>query len=379
MHVRALLVAAAVAGVSCADDVVRCNDDDDCAGEGLCLDGTCVDADGVDGDCTDGDDRCTEPPGCTTDGSYRYVDVDDDGVTAPGVLRCTNLVEEGAPTPSPAARPLRVAAATGTAADVVNANAIDGAWASLPVNKDLRWRFAGCDPNLTVGTPFSIRVVVRGTSGATAKIKLEHGVHGGDQRVPVENGQVIDAVVGGATTALFVLERPEEFCAGGTVRLHAEGGTVDVDGVEVTAYFGDDCDDADARRSIRAQGYSDVDVDGWGGVEQGGDCHAATAYATLVLQGGDCDDTQPLAHPGAGPQATPVNDDVGFDWDCDDDVEPTPATQRSVTCPVAPPCVATPGEITIACGETVDVASACVDDGDGGCATVETTTTQTCR
>jgi hypothetical protein len=74
----------------------------------------------------------------------------------------------------------------------------------------------------------------------------------------------------------------------------------------------DDCDGADDEDLALGTSWSDADGDGYGGGEPSEDCVPEGS----ALQGGDCDDQQALAYPGA-----PETCD-GFDNDCDGAVDP---------------------------------------------------------
>ena len=400
-----------VGGCDGAATATRCNADDDCAVDERCLGGVCAEArgeGGFDACPTTNDGRCDEPascaagtdavdcarctvdddcppsdvcaadgacvPGCRDGFALFHPDDDNDGVTAGEVVVCTSGGVVSGDAARPARRPLPLRAPTGVAADAAAAQAIDGT-TSTTSRGNVDWLVARCEPALVDDVPLAVRVVMRSSTPATVKVKTEEGASGS---IDVTVDGDVDRVSGGPDLPIFRVVDAARFCERGRVRLQIpEGAAVEIDGVELSFFAGDDCDDADATRSIGAEGFADVDGDGWGGAPFGSTCLSQQEYAALLFDGGDCADDEPLAHPGAAAQSSPVDDVIGFDWDCDGVVEPEPLSD--LDCPAVLPCNAASHPVTGACGEPMSLTTSCADDGSGGCAAATTTTPQTCR
>jgi hypothetical protein len=105
----------------------------------------------------------------------------------------------------------------------------------------------------------------------------------------------------------------------------------DGDGVS----FEEDCDDADASLGLPQSWFADVDGDGFGFGEENSSCEVPSASAD---NGEDCDDSNPLAYPGAieayydGVDADCLGDDSNGDGAVDDYDQDSDGFELSVDC-----------------------------------------------
>jgi len=137
---------------------------------------------------------------------------------------------------------------------------------------------------------------------------------------------------------------------------------VELDGVEIVALAGLDCDDGDPTLGVEwpAGHLHDGDFDGFG------DAPITACLAPgsgVVTVSGDCDDTDVRARPGAGAQ-TIARENGSFDWNCDGQVTPA-TTSTPASCVVnatANGCdVETTMFVTTPCSE-VGTRNSCVFD-----------------
>jgi len=223
-----------------------------------------------------------------------------------------------------------------------------------------------------------IRIVARSTSPTVLELRLRNA---GDGAHSVTVDGTTDVVVP-LNKGELELDSIDEACRDLRLELRRLGGagTIELDGAEVRAVAGLDCDDGDSSLGVRwpSDYRIDADGDGFGGAPLQ-TCIAAGT--TVVDRDGDCDENDELVNPNAAPRSFTRNND-SFDWNCDGLITRTVQT-TATACVVSASglsCDASTTAVTTDCGATGTVQTCIFDEAQVSCTLSPATSfTQTCR